>query len=348
MAAAPEALTAELLRAWDDSGCDDDCAAEVLQSLVQGRTRSRVVEPSAAAAEAAAASAGCGGAGGSRAGRRSPLCIRQRAALVAALLAAAAACCLRERVGGYLASQRCLVSNNVVLMELTRPAVDCGLCSRLNGSVPSVEERPSADAFARAHAYTGVPLLVRGGARDWSALRVFSFDYFKRLYVDTPGAIASIDRECQFFPYQTEFASMADVFNMSSERQGLEPGQPRWYVGWSNCHPIIKEELRKHYKRPEFLPNDSDSSTQDWIFMGGFGGGAYLHIDYVKRPSWQAMISGSKTWTLVPSPECQRYCPPMNVTMEVGDILIIDTNMWYHRTYIHPGQISITIGSEYD
>lgn len=28
--------------------------------------------------------------------------------------------------------------------------------------------------------------------------------------------------------------------------------------------------------------------------------------------------------------------------------VLIDTNQWYHDTHINPGQISITIGSEYD
>ena len=28
--------------------------------------------------------------------------------------------------------------------------------------------------------------------------------------------------------------------------------------------------------------------------------------------------------------------------------VVLDTNQWYHATYIHPGEISITIGSEYD
>ena len=29
-------------------------------------------------------------------------------------------------------------------------------------------------------------------------------------------------------------------------------------------------------------------------------------------------------------------------------LVVIDTNQWYHATYIHPGEVSITIGSEYD
>ena len=28
--------------------------------------------------------------------------------------------------------------------------------------------------------------------------------------------------------------------------------------------------------------------------------------------------------------------------------VVLDTDKWYHSTYIHPGEISITIGSEYD
>ena len=28
--------------------------------------------------------------------------------------------------------------------------------------------------------------------------------------------------------------------------------------------------------------------------------------------------------------------------------VVIDTNQWYHATYSHPGEISITIGSEFD
>ena len=86
----------------------------------------------------------------------------------------------------------------------------------------------------------------------------------------------------------------------------------------------------------------------------------------VELPSWQAQLSGKKTWTLTPPPECEHVCQPFNVTVNRGDIskpvapisydhayyyalptVVVDTNKWYHQTYIHPGNISITIGSEY-
>ena len=46
----------------------------------------------------------------------------------------------------------------------------------------------------------------------------------------------------------------------------------------SNCNPDVTKQLRKHYKRPEFLPDNSESSNLDWLFMGGFGGGANVHV----------------------------------------------------------------------
>ena len=59
-----------------------------------------------------------------------------------------------------------------------------------------------------------------------------------------------------------------------------------------------------------------------------------FQLDFVQRPSWQAQISGTKTWSLIPSPECEGICHSVNVTVETGDIgrsnvwmLIIFSNM---------------------
>jgi histone arginine demethylase JMJD6 len=134
---------------------------------------------------------------------------------------------------------------------------------------------------------------------------------------------------------------------MSKKRSLLKKDQ--WYVGWSICNPRLQKIFRKHYSRPTFLPDDSESSAIDWIFMGGHGHGAMIHVDSVNRPSWQAQVSGRKTWTLEPPPECESVCTRhLNATMSVGDILVVDTNYWYHGTIVHPGDMAITIGSEYD
>ena len=35
--------------------------------------------------------------------------------------------------------------------------------------------------------------------------------------------------------------------------------------------------------------SDSEASNLDWMFMGGHGTGADMHIDSVDRPSWQVL-----------------------------------------------------------
>lgn len=46
----------------------------------------------------------------------------------------------------------------------------------------------------------------------------------------------------------------------------------------SNCDSSAANELRKHYKIPYFLPDTSESSKTDWVFMGCPGYGAHLHV----------------------------------------------------------------------
>lgn len=251
-----------------------------------------------------------------------------------------------EEIYASFRESHCLLDNGGFTIEIARPLTNCDCCRNLK-EFP-IERNISADDFVRKYAYTAVPVLIKDATQNWTAMRNFSFDFFKNLYTTTKDALTVIEEECQFFPYKTEFETLADVFNMSAERANFTPGEKPWYVGWSNCHSDVATVLRQHYNRPYFLPVDSESSQVDWIFMGGPGLGAFVHLDYVQRPSWQAQILGQKTWTLIPTPECEHVCTALNVTVSKGDIIVLDTNQWYHATYIHPGEISITIGSEYD
>ncbi|XP_067671112.1 bifunctional arginine demethylase and lysyl-hydroxylase PSR-like [Haliotis asinina] len=253
---------------------------------------------------------------------------------------------VKDVLEGYVYDSKCLISNNPLFSEMARPLADCNICKGLT-SVP-VERAISTERFVEKYAYSKVPVLIKEGTSNWTAMDTFSFHFFKELYTGTKGALLSVEEECQFFPYKTEFETLAEAFNMSDERAALQEGEAPWYFGWSNCHREVAAKLRSHYQRPYFLPNDSESSTLDWIFMGGPGVGAFIHLDSVMRPSWQAQISGAKTWQLIPSPECESVCHSMNVTVNKGDIIVVDTNEWYHSTFIHPGELSITIGSEYD
>jgi len=62
---------------------------------------------------------------------------------------------------------------------------------------------------------------------------------------------------------------------------------------------------------------------------------------------WQAQIIGSKTWTVAPAPECDSECKSFKFSVNVADIVLLDTRIWYHGTNINNGNISLTITFEY-
>lgn len=275
--------------------------------------------------------------------------------------------------------KECLVSTPEWLSAkiLTKPPFDCHqICQNLT-SIP-VHENISPDLFTEKYAYTGLPVLIRGAVNDWQAWNSFNFSFLnatfqshaqrmEELYQNKEvGTLTPLDARVlstfQFIPYRSDFKNLVDFFNKISKAQlKLEPSEKSYYVGWSNCFPKAINELQDHYKKPKFLPHDSESSYQDWIFIGGITAhpvkGRPAHVDQVDhlsgyrvyRPSWYAVVSGSKTWTLYPPPECECICKnELEVTVKKGDLLIIDTTEWLTRTKTEQGVLTITIESDYD
>ncbi|PRD31759.1 UNVERIFIED_CONTAM: hypothetical protein NCL1_22601 [Trichonephila clavipes] len=81
-------------------------------------------------------------------------------------------------------------------------------------------------------AYSTVPVIVTDGTKNWSAMNTFSFEFFRDLYLgDEDDVFWEVERECQFFPYQTEFQSLAEVLSMNQSRAGKP-----WYIGWYIDH----------------------------------------------------------------------------------------------------------------
>ena len=94
------------------------------------------------------------------------------------------------------------------------------------------EHNISAERFYELYSFTGRPVLVKGALRNWTAVDTFSFHYFQEIYFNTSGALETIDEECQFFPYQTDFFTLEDALSMSDARAAFEEGEPNWYIGW--------------------------------------------------------------------------------------------------------------------
>ncbi|KAL0124516.1 hypothetical protein PUN28_006399 [Cardiocondyla obscurior] len=235
---------------------------------------------------------------------------------------------------------KCWITTPSFVQKLFRPPQDCSICQ----DVQQVDKLSAVDPtiFEQRYAYSGKPVVINDAMMNWTAPKVFSFAFFKNLYDEEKAT--TFKGNCQFFPYNTEFESLQDVFDMNEDRAMMVKGT----APWSNCNEKIGAILRQHYQRPYFLPTTAENKKTDWIFMGSSGYGAPMHVDDVEYPSWQAQIKGEKLWILEPPRECLYTCKRLKVTVHAGEIIVLDTNRWYHQTKIISDDVSITIGAEYD
>lgn len=132
---------------------------------------------------------------------------------------------------GYVKSLgvRCIIPNNYFIWEATRPISNCDYCSDV--SAPIVLNNATRDEFA-PFAYTSKPIVIKKASLHWPAMHKFNFDFFKELYKSIDDSYRSVDEECQFLHFRSNFISIKDVFDMKVERVLNKPGQKSWYVGW--------------------------------------------------------------------------------------------------------------------
>lgn len=136
---------------------------------------------------------------------------------------------LADKVMGIdIDTDTCLLPTNELYQDMFRPPVDCGVCEDVE--TVDIVNNLKKEEFLEKYAYTGRPVIIRNGSKDWSALSHFSFAFFKNVYPKNSPALQSSDKDCQFFPYSTNFQSLGDVFNMS-DRMARMQGDP-WYIGW--------------------------------------------------------------------------------------------------------------------
>ena len=128
-------------------------------------------------------------------------------------------------LGGYA----CLLVEISPFGEAVNPVVDCKICESVT-EAPRLPANLSKDDFIRNYAYTSRPVLVVGAVSNWSALEVFSYDYFKSLYMNSPGSLEEDNDRGQFFAYSSNIRDLKDLFSLPSEVATMET--EKWYIGW--------------------------------------------------------------------------------------------------------------------
>lgn len=123
-------------------------------------------------------------------------------------------------------------------------------------------------------AYSPKPIIIKNAVAHWPAKHRLSYEYLRQLYLNNPLALDTFDEECQFLQFQSNFASLRQLFESVNNTNA---SQPSWYVGFSNCQSSILNELRELYQRPHFLANDVEIPNNDYIFLG-YDQGAAMHV----------------------------------------------------------------------
>jgi hypothetical protein len=182
-------------------------------------------------------------------------------------------------------------------------------------AVIEIDGIPSKEFFTKI-AYSSRPIIIRKGAAikenvsgGGMDVEDFNFAKLKDIFESEEGGVDTVSEECQFLPFRSPFGSLREAFDLISSDNGR--WDHPWYIGWyvfiyldfwsfwtillvpnesnlmwsskfvrSNCHPGVASKLRKLFPRPSFLPEDSESSAIDWIFIGSPGLGAAMHVNH--------------------------------------------------------------------
>lgn len=172
---------------------------------------------------------------------------------------------------------RCLLPNNYLVWEFTRPIMNCDYCRDVEA--PLILPNLTKEEF-RLYSYSSRPMIIKNAAYDWPARKEFTLEFFRNLYERIEGAYESVEEECQFLHFKSNFANLREVFAMSEDRALHREGEDVWYVGWKNCHSQILDIMKQFYNIPHFLPDDAEIPYSNYIFMG-YEEGAVMHVSFV-------------------------------------------------------------------
>lgn len=116
------------------------------------------------------------------------------------------------------------------IIESINPPIECGFCENVH-QIDQIQNI-SRDNFEQKYAYTGRPVVISDGTKNWTATEIFSYSFIKGIFSPGSEALENVEKNCQFFPYKTEFSSLGKVFEMSEERATMKREAKPWYIGW--------------------------------------------------------------------------------------------------------------------
>jgi len=229
----------------------------------------------------------------------------------------------------------------------------CEYCMAVKGPVIVNASDLTKEQFQR-YDVEKQPLLVKGLFNNGDD---FNLDWLRNNYLSDIDLLLQQKNKsssCSYFiNFFTEDIIFEDLEVMLRLPANDSKFQNPWYTGWRVCQEKMIEKLSKLIKRPHFFQDDSCIYGVPYIYIGTPGIGVNeSHIDPHRSSSYQLQMSGLKRWMLEAPKECSSplLCGSniMEIEVEQGDALFVDTSYWYHSTKVLGDSLSYAVIFDYN
>lgn len=125
---------------------------------------------------------------------------------------------------------------------------------------------------------------------------------------------------------------------------------PNLHILWKINRVLAAQVIRKIFKRPYFVPNNSEVALQKFLCIDGPESPQYSLPITDFADVWVMQGQGSRILVLDPSPPCNQNCSSVSILLNSGNILYYNWQFWRPRSLPSrlSEELSITfIGSFY-
>jgi len=229
----------------------------------------------------------------------------------------------------------------------------CDYCMAVKGPITVNASDLTKELFQK-YDVEKQPLLVK---RVFNNGDDFNLDWLRDTYLSDEEALIQQKNKSSACSYYVNFFTKEEIFPDLETMLRAPPNDTKfenpWYIGWRVCQAQIEEKLAKLIKRPNFFQDDVYVYGVPHIYIGTPGLGVQdFHIDKHDTSSYQLQMSGRKRWMLKAPSECSSplLCGSsiMEIDIEQGDALFVDSSYWQHSTKVLGDSLSQVVIFDYD
>lgn len=153
----------------------------------------------------------------------------------------------------------------------------------------------SPDEFIEKYEWKNIPVLIRGGVENWSAIKKWTCEYLIDKYGGTTFTAEAIDTTLENYIHYAKAVREETPFYLFDKNF------------CEKCPDMSKDfEVPKYFNQDLFSLLGDSRPDHRWLIIGPVKSGSSFHKDPNATSAWNATIMGRKKWMMLP-PET---CPP--------------------------------------